>query len=180
MSELFESMHDLHFMRDALDGADFVLELLREKIPTLLALVHFYDINANEFVVVKGRTPTGTSITAKTREGTGLVGDALKSGKPVVVRDAKSDDRWSREVYGQGGHQPREIVVVPMRQGGRFLGAIELADHTDGESFGDDEVHAVSYVAEQFAEFVQDRGILIQRGADSTGSFQVIEPPRRR
>jgi hypothetical protein len=180
MSEIFESMHDLHFMRDALDGADFVLELLREKIPTLLALVHFYDINAKEFVIVKARTPNGTSVSLKTREGTGLVGDALKSGKAIVVRDAAADNRWSREAYAQGGHQPKQIVILPMRHHGRFLGAIELADHTDGESFGDNEVHAASYVAEQFAEFVQDRGVLISRGADSTGSFQVIEPPRRR
>jgi GAF domain-containing protein len=180
MSEIFESMHDIHFMKDALDGADFVLELLREKIPTALALVHFYDINAKEFVVVKGRAPNGTSVSGKTREGTGLVGAALVTGKPIMVKNAASDERWSRETYTQGGHTPREIVVVPMRHHGRFLGALELSDHLDGGSFGDTEVHAMSYVAEQFAEFVQDRGVLISRGADSTGSFQVIEPQRRR
>ncbi len=173
-------MHDLHFMRDALDGADFVVELLREKIPTLVALVHFYDINAKQFVVVKARAPSG-GVATRQREGTGLVGDALKTGKPIHLKNAAADTRWSRESYQQAGHaSPKEIVIVPMRLGGRYLGAIELADHTDGESFGDNEIHALAYVAEQFAEFVSDRGVQIQRGADSTGSFQVIEPQRPR
>lgn len=172
-------MHDLHFMRDALDGADFVIELLREKIPTIVALVHFYDINAKQFVLVKTRAPSQATVHLKQREGTGLVGDALKTGKPIYLKTAAADTRWSREAYAEAGHAaPKEIVVAPMRHGGRFLGAIELADHTDGESFGDSEIHALSYVAEQFAEFVNDRGVQITRAADSTGSFQVIEPSR--
>src|SRR5439155_17477517 len=55
MTEIFESMHDLHFLRDSLEGADFVLDLLRDKVPTKVALVHLYDINTKQFVVVKGR-----------------------------------------------------------------------------------------------------------------------------
>jgi putative methionine-R-sulfoxide reductase with GAF domain len=177
-SEIFESMHDVHFMRDALDGADFVVELLREKIPTAVAMVHFYDINAKQFVVVKTRGPN-TTVNVKQREGTGLVGDALRTGKAIHVKDASSDQRWSRDAYSQAGHpSPKQIVIAPMRHGGRFLGALELADHTDGEAFGENEVYALSYVAEQFAEFVNERGISLTRGADSTGSFQVIEPNR--
>ena len=81
--------------------------------------------------------------------------------------------------YQQAGHTtPKQILVVPMRFHGRFLGALELADHTDGQPFGDDEVHALAYVADQFAEFVNDRGVQISRGTDSTGSFNVIEPVR--
>lgn len=178
-SELFESMHDLHFMKDALDGADFVIELLREKVPTVVTLVHFYDINAKEFVVVKARAPHGNVAHVRTREGTGLVGAALKTGKPIFIKDTGADHRWQREPYIAAGHpNPKQIVVVPMRFHGRFLGALELADHTDGQSFGDAEVHALAYVADQFAEFVNDRGVVIMRGGDSTGSFQVIEPVR--
>ncbi|MGZ3423209.1 MAG: GAF domain-containing protein [Polyangiales bacterium] len=174
VSELFESMHDVHFMRDSLDGADFVLELLREKIPTRVALVHFFDINTKEFVVVKARAPKPDVLSSRSKEGSGLIGAAVNTGKPILIKDATSDTRWQRERYQQAGHaEPRQIVVAPMRQGGRYLGAIELADHEDGESFGDNEIHALAYVAEQFSEFVGERGI--QLVAADTGSFQVID-----
>lgn len=177
-------MHDLHFMRDALDGADFVLELLREKVPTVVTLVHFYDINAKEFVVVKARAPNANVLNVRTPEGSGLVGAALRSGRAILVKDASTDSRWMRDRYAQAGHaSPKQIVLIPMRFHGRYLGALELADHSDGEPFGDAELHALQYVGDQFAEFVNDRGVQIQRGADSTGSFQVIDsvrpPPRR-
>lgn len=176
MSEMFEAMHDVHFMQNALEGADFVLELLREKIPTRVALVHFYDINSKEFVVVKARAPQGAVLSTRSKEGTGLVGAALKTGKPLVVADAANDTRWTRERYSQAGHaSPGQIVVVPMKSGARYLGALEIADHDDGGPLGEAEVHALAYVADQFAEFVNERGVLLSTG-DSTGSFQVIEP----
>ena len=101
-------------------------------IATIVALIHFYDINAKQFVVVKARAPSGGVVT-RTKEGVGLVGAALKTGKPIHVKNAEGDERWSREAYTQAGHTaPKEIVIAPMRHGGRFLGAIELADHTDG------------------------------------------------
>jgi hypothetical protein len=44
---------------------------------------------------------------------------------------------------------------------GRFLGAIELLDPIDGAPFTDDEGHALSYIGEQFGEFVASRGVLL-------------------
>ena len=53
IADLFEAMHDLHFLRDPLEGADFVLGLVMAKLPSTVGLVHFYDIDAREFVVVR-------------------------------------------------------------------------------------------------------------------------------
>src|SRR5262249_12889844 len=48
---LFEAMHDLHFLRDAIEGGDFCLSLALETIPSAAGLVHLYDIDKREFVV---------------------------------------------------------------------------------------------------------------------------------
>ncbi len=173
MSDVFESMHDVHFMRDSLDGADFVLELLREKIPTKLAIVHFFDINTQEFVAVKARAPHADGMLGtRTKEGIAL--DAVKTGKPVFLADARGDARWDRVRYKNAGHEaPRQVVVVPVRHGGRYLGALEVSDHVDGQAFSETELHALSYVGEQFAEFLNERGVQLQ--AADTGGFQVVE-----
>ena len=173
MSEIFESMHDLHFLRDSLEGADFVLELLHQKLPTKVAIIHLYDINSKEFVVVKARAPGSGILGTRSREGTGLVGAASKSGHGILVEDAAKDERWSRERYQAAGYTPRSLCVVPVRLGQRYLGAIELADHTDGKAFGEDVLHAVTYIAEQFAEFVADRGVTLR--ADQSGAFTALD-----
>jgi putative methionine-R-sulfoxide reductase with GAF domain len=174
MSEIFESMHDLHFLRDSLEGAEFVLELLHQKVPTKIALIHLYDINTKEFVVVKARAPGTAVVGTRSREGTGLVGASAKSGHGILVDDASKDERWSRERYQAAGHAPKSLCVVPVRQGQRYLGAIELADHSDGKPFGEDVLHAVTYIAEQFAEFVADRGVTLKAG--ESGAFNALDP----
>ena len=179
-AEFFELMHDLNFLRDSLEGAEFILDLLAQKVPTRVSMVHLYDINTKEFVVVRSRAPEPGAIGTRTKEGKGLVAAVVQSGRGLIVHDAQSDERWTRERYSAAGHVPKSILVVPVRHGQRYLGAIELADHSDGAMFRDDELHGVTYVAEQFAEFVADRGVTITRNADSTGGVPALDLSRRR
>ncbi|MEO7109761.1 MAG: hypothetical protein ABI183_04945, partial [Polyangiaceae bacterium] len=48
---LFEEMHDLNFMADALEGAAFCLWVALDKLPSRAGFVHFYDIDKREYVV---------------------------------------------------------------------------------------------------------------------------------
>ena len=52
IADLFEAMHDLHFVRDAVEGGDFCLALAMDKLPCAAGLAHLYDINRREYVVV--------------------------------------------------------------------------------------------------------------------------------
>jgi GAF domain-containing protein len=119
MSEIFESMHDLHFLRDSLEGADFVLELLHQKLPAKVTHIHLNDINTKEFVVVKARAPGGGVLGTRVREGMGLVGAAAKTGHGILIEDASTDDRWSRERYQAAGHTPKSLCVVALHRARR-------------------------------------------------------------
>ena len=174
MTEIFESVHDLHFMSDALEGAEFILGLLEEKVPTHTAFVHLYDINAKEFVVVRARAPNTSVIGCRVGEAAGAIGIAVKRGTTILLKDAEADKRWDRSRYERAGYKPKTILIVPVRQGRRYLGAIELADHIDGAELNDDEIYAVTYIAEQYAEFVAERGIVLS--ADSTSALPAVTP----
>ena len=76
----------------------------------------------------------------------------------VLIADASKDDRWSRERYELTGVVPTSICIAPVRHGQRYLGALEIADHQDGQPLGESELNALAYVAEQYGEFVADRG----------------------
>jgi GAF domain-containing protein len=54
----------------------------------------------------------------------------------------------------------RSLIIAPVMDSGRFLGAIELVNPLDGQPFTESDGNAVTYIAEQFAEFVANRGVV--------------------
>ena len=50
------------------------------------------------------------------------------------------------------------MIAPPVALSGRFLGAIELLNPLDGQPYTEAEGNAVTYIAEQFAEFLESHG----------------------
>lgn len=57
IGELFETMHDLHFMQGVADGAEFILAAVESIVPCDGVLIHVFDINTRQFVVVRAKGP---------------------------------------------------------------------------------------------------------------------------
>jgi hypothetical protein len=150
-------MFDLFFTNDAIEGARFCLTLLREKLPSRLAFVHLYDINTREFVTV-GTDGEGAEAQLLGRYGESdpLFAAATKKRRALVVNGLVPEvARFAAAT------SVKSIVVAPVMDGGRFLGAIELVNPVDDMPFTDREGHAVTYVCERFAEFVAARGVVV-------------------
>jgi putative methionine-R-sulfoxide reductase with GAF domain len=160
ITDLFEAMHNLHFLRDSLEGADFILALVMEKLPSTVGLVHFYDINSREFVVVRAVGPGGSNaLQVRTSEKEPLIAEAMRSRRAVVIEDATSDPRMQNGRWATIG-SCRSLVCAPVEQGGRFLGLLELSNPRDGGPFQETDGHALTYMGEQFAEFLATRGLV--------------------
>ena len=79
ISVLFESMHDLHFLRDSIEGGEFCLQLALEKLPSRFGLVYLYDIDRREFVIIAASAWGAAGHGGQTLRGDGsapLGGDA--------------------------------------------------------------------------------------------------------
>jgi GAF domain len=160
IADLFESMHDLHFARDAVDGGDFCLSLAMAKLPSLAGIVQLYDIDRREFVVTNTRGEgTGKLLLQRFPESDSLLAAAMRKRRAVVVADAIQSEAMTNERYVSIGGA-RSLIVAPVMLAGRFLGAIELLNPIDGDPFTESDGNAVTYIAEQFAEFVASRGIV--------------------
>ncbi|MDP8998819.1 MAG: GAF domain-containing protein [Myxococcota bacterium] len=160
IADLFESMHDLHFLRDAVEGGDFCLSLAMEKIPSQTGIVHLYDIDRREYLVTSARG-IGADVLLLRRhtEGDVLLSAAMHKQRAVVLADATQNDATALERYDAIGGA-RSLMVAPVMQSGRFLGAIELLNPLDGQPYMETDGNALTYIAEQFAEFVANRGIV--------------------
>lgn len=162
IAELFEAFSDLHFLRDALEGAEFTLSVTLEKIPSEVGIVSLYDIDKREFVVVRQHGGEKSALLHRLPERSPIAHAAMRSRRAVVVADARTDrrpadDRWTKAI----GVDLVSYVCAPVEQGGRYIGLIELANPLDGGRFTDGDGHALTYIGEQFAEFVSQRGILL-------------------
>jgi hypothetical protein len=167
ISDLFEACSDLAFVHDPLEAAEFVADLVLESIPSLAVLVSFFDINTREFVVVRQAVTNGPGedlpnvVLTRASEFTPSIARTMRGGRSVVATGAEcsvvtTDARWSAL-----GVVPDAMISAPVEFGGRFLGLIELCNPLDGGPLSESDGHALTYVGEQFAEYLAQREISV-------------------
>jgi GAF domain-containing protein len=83
----------------------------------------------------------------------------MRKRSAVVIEDAAQSEAAQIERYVIAGGA-RSLIIAPVMQSGRFLGAIELLNPVDGKPFTESDGNAVTYIAQQLAEFVADRGVV--------------------
>jgi hypothetical protein len=161
IADLFESMHDLHFARDAVEGGDFCLALATEKLASLVGIIEVFDITRREFLVTNTRGEgAGTLLLRRFPENDGILAAAMRKRQAVVVENALEGEAATNERYATIGGA-RSLIVAPIMQAGRLLGAIELLNPTDGRPFTESDGNAVTYIAQQLAAFVSERGMVL-------------------
>ena len=164
ITDLFEACSDLAFLSDPLEGADFVLALVLDTIPSAVALCSFFDINTREMVVVRQAVNPSFAklpnvLNSRAAEFAPLIAKSMRAGRSVVVASADrgvftEDARWRAL-----GVTPESAVSAPVAAGGRYLGLIEVADPIDGAPFTETDGHALTYIGEQFSEYLAQREV---------------------
>jgi len=165
LTDLFESLSDLHFQSDALEAAGFVLALALDKLPSEVGMVSLFDLDRREYVVVRQEGGQRSSLLLRAPDTSPLAEEAMKAKKAVMLDEpaelkAKLDLRW-REV----GTSVNSLACTPVIMGGRTLGLLELANPRDGGAFEAADGNALTYIAKQFAEFLDSHGVLLDPDA---------------
>jgi putative methionine-R-sulfoxide reductase with GAF domain len=169
---LFEEMHDLNFMADALEGAAFCLWVALDKLPSRAGFVHFYDVASREYVVASVAGGVGPDqVTKRNSQNDPWLGEAMRRRQAYVVGDARNHEGANVERFAAIGGAV-SVIVAPVMLGGRALGAIEIVNPIDGAPFGEDDGNALAYMAEQFAEFVSSHGLVTDEGRIRRASLQ--------
>jgi hypothetical protein len=173
---LFEEMHDLHFARDSIEGGDFCLGLLLDKLPSRGGLIHFYDLDRREYVVVCSNGAGAEKLLLRRHPPSDpLLAAAMRKRGAVVINDAATNDAAFVERFEALGGA-RCVMIAPIMLGGRALGAIEVINPLDGGPFSDDEGHALQYMAEQLAEFVSSHGLVLDPARIQRATASAAQP----
>lgn len=162
IGELFEAMHDLHFVSDVVSGAQFVLGIAQQMLPSSGIIVHVFDINTRHFVVVRAAGPNAAKVLLhRTSDKEPLFVEAMRRTRTLRVDDASKDGRFAAGRWQTLGVEPTSVLFGPVQQGGRYLGVIELANPDGDTPYHEGESNALDYICEQFAEFVAARPIVV-------------------
>lgn len=157
--QLFEAMFELHFLDNSVSGARFCLDLALEKFPSQVAYAHLFDINTREFVVVSTHGAGTASMIGKRHPGYDpMLAAAMREQNAVIFN---GEERTPSQTRYNAVSGLASVVVAPVMDGGRFLGALELVNPECGEPFADREKNALTYIAQRFAEFVATRGVVV-------------------
>lgn len=151
-------MGDLMFMGDLPSGADYVLNVLFELIPCEGMLVHVFDLARREFVVVRAHGPSMRKALLFRTPDSDPVVVAVMRQRSVVSNGLTP---LHSAAFERLGVQAKQVLSAAARQGGRYLGLIEIANPSGGAPFHEGEKHALEYVCEQFAEFVAARPLIL-------------------
>jgi len=163
IGELFEAMHDLHFAPDMVTGVDFVLGIINRTLPSEGILIHVFDINTRQFVVVRalGKSPQAV-ILHRTPDKERLFRHAMRTTRATCIRSTAEHESFGDGRWALLGVKPETAIIGSVQLHGRYLGAIELANPPGGEPYSEHEAHALDYICEQFAEFLSQRPIVVE------------------
>jgi hypothetical protein len=161
IADLFETMHDLHFLRDVISGSDFVLELVNQTLPSEVVMVHLFDIDSRNFVVVRASGPKSQALLLhKSPDPDELFDAARRNGGTLQVAGAESDPGYRSSRWARLEARPKTALVGAVEHGGRTLGMIEVLNPEGGGAFFKTEVAALEYICAQFGEFLSHRPIV--------------------
>ncbi len=156
LANAFEALQDLFFLTTPVEGLDFVLELLADRVPSEASSACLYDINSDELRFVALRGPG-----APERQGegvprlSGLMGAAATSSEGVLLSEnVPHDVRFDPGVDGRIGLEPVTMALMSVTHQGRLLGMIQLINRQQQAQFSRADANLIAYVSEKLGEFL--------------------------
>ena len=79
------------------------------------------------------------------RFGEGIAGDVARTGEPIIVNDVQHDPRFFRHADETTGFTTRNMVCVPVKAHGHFLGVLQAINRKNNGQF--DQADLQNFVA---------------------------------
>jgi len=79
--------------------------------------------------------------------GEGIAGYVAKTGKPVIIKETKEDERFNKSIDEEIKYKTRSIICYPLKDSkNEIIGCIELVNKKNGE-FGEDDLSLLNEVS---------------------------------
>jgi len=173
MAELSNAITDLGFLGNTLEGADFIVSLVKEKFPSEVILLWFHDPDKRELVLARQVGGSVDQHLTRMSDKAGLAQAALRSQRAVVIPDAARDPRANEARWKAMGVEPKSIVVAPVMHSGKPYGLLEILNPKSGGRYGTVENNGLTYLGQQLAEFIASNGPILDSDRIMAGAKRI-------
>ncbi len=113
-----------------------ILESATEILACEAGSLFLVDEETRELVFEVVLGPVADNLTGRRLPaGTGVVGEAVDTGQPLIANDAKRRKEWYEQSDIQTGFDTQDLLVVPMRLQDQVIGVIEVINKRNGAPF---------------------------------------------
>lgn len=106
-----------------------------------------------------------------------IAGWIVRKGKPLLIRDAKTDPRWHSQVDRTIDFDTRSILGVPMKVKDQIIGVMELLNKLDDRGFSQDDIQIATTLSAQAAIAIENARLLdeLQRAYDELAELDRLK-----
>ncbi len=91
-----------------------------------------------------------------------IAGWIVNKGKPLLIRDVKSDPRWNADIDEAIDFDTRSILGIPLRVKDETIGVLELLNKLEDEGFSQDDIQIASTLAAQAAIAIENARLVAE------------------
>src|SRR5215468_1155143 len=153
-----------------------MVDLIAESMQGERATVYVADPRTGELLSKVAHLPELTEI--RLAPGQGVAGHVAATGRPVLIPQAKTDERFFGGVDAQTGYETRSMIAVPVRRarGGELLGVVQVLNRKDGSVWTESDVRLLEVIASQVATVLAETPL----GAHAPEPHQATHEERAR
>ena len=169
LQQMISEISTLHEITRALDSGknlDVLLYYIMEKCKLIMnaeatsLMLVIPDTNELEFKIVLG--PKSEEIKPfRLPIGKGISGWVAKTGKPVLIPDAYSDDRFDPSFDKRSGFVTHSMLCVPMIYKNKTIGVMTVINRLDKFSFTENDQVLLTIFASQAALAIENAKLLL-------------------
>src|SRR5262249_9204959 len=136
--------------------------LLADLMPCRAILLHFYDMERRDFLIVDGAGESyEDALLGRVNPGDPLLSVVMPREDAFSWNDLSAAPVAKLDRLARIGGALR-VMSAPVKSGERYLGAIELVDPKDGMPFREFHEFALMYVARRYADFLVAHGVIVE------------------
>lgn len=145
---------------------DIIMEKTSELVKAEAGSVLLLDDDTNElyFELTEGEKKHDVK-RFRLKVGEGIAGWVALHGKPIVVEDVATDQRFCHKIDDSVNFKTRSILCVPLRSKGKILGVLEVINKMDGAPFDQKDLDLVLTLVDQ-ASIAIENSLLYRKATE--------------
>lgn len=155
---------------------EVILKIVREAVSAETASLSLLSNDGKSLVyqLARGR---GTDVKGlSVPVGEGISGWVARHGTPVVLKDARTDERYSFELEELLGAPAHSIICIPLMQRDRIVGVLEAVNRTGGRPFSKSDLSIFTALGDHIATAIENARLYrqVERGNLERRLFHTI------